>query len=38
MTLGGISAGDNSVDLITTIDGNDSSYFANKRYHNMQLE
>ena len=33
-----MSGGDNSVDLLTTIDGNDSSYFANKKFINMQLE
>jgi len=33
-----MSAGDNSVDLLTTIDGNDSSYFQSKRFHNIQLE
>jgi len=40
VTLGGTvtSGGDNSVDLITTIDGNDSSYFTSKRMINMQLE
>ena len=39
-TLGGTvtSTGDNSVDLITTIDGNESSYFNSKRVINMQLE
>lgn len=38
MTIGGISGGDNSVDLLTTIDGDNSSYFASKRFHSMQLE
>ena len=33
-----MSGGDNSVDLLTTIDGDNSSYFLNKRVHNMQLE
>jgi ABC-type Fe3+-hydroxamate transport system substrate-binding protein len=30
-------SGNNSDDLITTIDG-DTSYFTSKRFHNMQIE
>jgi len=33
-----MSGGDNSEDMITTIGGNESSFYTNKRLHNMQLE